>query len=99
MVSAVTSASNTAASVTLEKQPGTRARITHLAWSYSGTPAGGITITGLDGDTFTVDITSGGPGALLFPKNFLGRVNTDVVVTIAAGGAVVGKLNVTWERE
>jgi hypothetical protein len=95
-VTAATAAANTAVVVTLAAVAGYRHHVPQVIWSYSAAPTGGrLSVSGLD-DTQTLDfdITAGGPGAILFPP-LVGKVNTAVVITLAAGsGAVVGKLNV-----
>lgn len=95
MISSVISGANAAASITLTASPAQRHKIQQVTWSYSAAPTGGkITITGLEGDDVEFDITAGGPGGLALPPSCMGRVNTNVVATIAAGGGtVVGKLN------
>lgn len=100
MNSKVQSGANTAASITLTASPDQRHKLQEVLWSYSGTPTGKITVTGLEGDDMDVDVTAGGTGAIPLPPAAYGRVNTSVVITIAAGGAgVIGKLNVFHERE
>jgi hypothetical protein len=70
--------------------------IWQIDWSYSGAPTGGaLTIT--DGGTtvFQVDISAAGPDSIIFAPPKKAKLNSAVVVTLAAGGAgVVGKLNV-----
>lgn len=95
-LTAATAAADTAVVITLAAEAGKRHYIPEILWSYSGTPTGGrITISGLDNtQTLDLDIISGGPGPLLFPP-LAGKINTAVVITLAAGGgSVVGKLNV-----
>ena len=88
-------AANVAASVTIPA-PGVARRtiIDCYRWSYSGgTPVGKITITENGVTVLEFDITVAGPGADGIPIVF--GVNTEIVVTLAAGGAgVTGKLNV-----
>ena len=86
---------NSPVAVTLAAQAGMRHHILGVTWSYSGAPTGGrLSTTGLEGDEFDVDITAGGPGAMLMPPAVSTR-GGEVVVTLAAGGAaVVGKLTV-----
>lgn len=93
-------AANTAAVITLVAVPEQRQKLRFVAWSYSAAPTGGaLTITGLEGGaTWEVAITAAGPGAMIMPQ-LTGRVNTDVVITLATGGGtVVGRLNVSSEK-
>lgn len=91
-------ASNTAAVVTLTALAGQRRIINAVQWSYTAAPTGGrLTIS--DGTTrFDVDITAAGPGG--FGLCIPGDAGTEVVITLAAGGAgIVGKLNVQSSLE
>jgi hypothetical protein len=92
-------ASNSAAVVTLAAPgDGLRHHLRYVSWSYNADPtAGRLTITGLNGgQTWSVDVTKGGPGALPLPP-LSGELNTAVVVTLAAGGSgVTGKVNVSY---
>jgi len=57
-----------------------------------------LTITGLKTDTLTLFITAGGPFSIAFPPACVSEINTDVVITLAAGGAgVSGALNVIYQ--
>lgn len=92
-------ASNTAAVVTLTAQAERRHVIQGVAWSYSAIPTGGR-LSFSDGGTtdWDVDITAAGPGGFSLP--FIGGVNAEVVVTLAAGGgSVTGKLNLNYTTE
>jgi hypothetical protein len=75
--------------------PGLVNRCSGLAWSYSGTPAGG-SVSLSDGGTviFTQDVTAAGVGHVTFNPPKEGTANTAMTATLAAGGAgVSGKLN------
>lgn len=88
--------SNAAAVLTLSKLENSRIVLSRIIWSYNNaTPTGGkITVTGGE-TTFEFDITAGGPGSI--PLIYVGTENTDVVITLAAGGSgVTGKLNANW---
>ena len=92
------SGTNAAVAVTLAA-PGA-GRMHHVVgalWSYSGTPTNGrLTSTGLRGDEIDMDITAGGPGPMLLPPAS-GEINTQVTLTLAAGGVgIVGKLSVWY---
>jgi len=88
--------SNVAKTVTAGNR---RVLIHHVAWSYSTAPTGGrLTISDGINNTFDVDITASGPGG--FGVSWLATKETNVVVTLYAGGAsVVGKLNVSATLE
>jgi hypothetical protein len=93
----VATATNAAAAITYGAAgAGARHAISGLCWSYSGPPTGGGLIVTDGGTTvFTIDITSAGAGFIPFDPFKLFAVNTDVVVTLAAGGSgVVGKVSV-----
>jgi hypothetical protein len=66
-----------------------------VCWSYSATPTNGrLTIFG-GGFNFDIDITTDGPGFIPFPAPMHATNDTNIVVTLYAGGVqVVGKLNV-----
>lgn len=87
-------AADTAAVATIDAIAGYYHVIDSIFWSYSAAPTGGrLTITD-DGNTvLDLDITEGGPAPL--PILLSCDVNTEVVVTLAAGGmGVAGKLTV-----
>ena len=92
-----TSGAGAAVSITLTAVGGYRHYLPALYWSYSAAPSGGkLTITGLNGEDFEIDITASGPGPLALPP-MVGATSTSVVVTLAAGGGVIlGKLNVLY---
>lgn len=97
--SKLNAAAGAAAGITLAAGgAGNQHVITQITWSYGADPTGGkITITGGSAN-FEYDITKGGPGSL--PVTYVGLVNTEVVVTLAAGGgSVQGKLNVSYTTE
>lgn len=67
-----------------------------IFFSYSDTPtAGRLTIEdGAGNVVFDLDITAKGAARVPFEPKFRGTVNTDLIITLYAGGAaVVGKLN------
>jgi len=97
---------NTAAVITFSASAGNKHVITGVAWSYSGsgTLSGGeLTIEdGSSNIVFDVDVTDKGPGFILFPRPKRGSTNTDLIITLAAGGTdVTGKINVLnhWTEE
>ncbi len=88
-------AANTAAVVTLAAAGANKRRVVRTAgWSYSAAPtAGKVTISDAGTDVWAQDITGAGPA--IETLEYVGGVNTQIVVTLAAGGGtVVGKLNV-----
>lgn len=90
-----TSSTNAAGTITYAAVATKRHSISGVAWSYSGALTGGK-ITVKDGSTtiFEIDITASGPGSVQFPRPKAGSINTDMTITIAAGGSgVVGKVN------
>ena len=97
-----TAAANNPVTVTLAGKPGRRYRITVCAVSYlGGTPSGTVTITGIDADkqadgaTFFDYVQAiNGQGHRSVGVGLVSRENTDLVVTLAAGGAsAVGRVN------
>ncbi len=92
-------AAATAAVVTYTAVADKKHVITGVAWSYSATPTGGnLQIEDVAGTVvFSVDISAGGPGVIVFPHpKRSAAVNTAMIVTLASGaGTVVGKANVT----
>lgn len=92
---------NTAAIVTLTADTTRGYILSQVNYSYSGAPTGGnLKIESPASTIFVqIDVTAAGPGVLnlvppqIFPKN------TNVVITLAAGGAgVSGKANVSaWK--
>lgn len=102
MLTSVTSGSNAAASITLIGKAAQRHHVQQLTWSYGGTLATVCTVTlsGIEGDTLTYDVTVGGPGGLALPPSCYGRVGANVVATMTAGGGgISGKLNIFSELE
>jgi len=72
--------------------------VSELFWSYSAAPAGGrITIQdGIGSFVFDLDIIAGGPDSISFKRPKRGTANTAMIITLAAaGGVIVGKLNIT----
>jgi len=83
--------------ITLAGVGGQFRQVGALHWSLSADPSAGVplTITSTGVDSYTVYITRGGPGTLDFAERFSGLLGNSVVVTLgAAGGTVVGTLNV-----
>lgn len=88
-------AANTAAAVTYSGAAGTQHRIAGIAWSYSDTPTGGnLKVEDGSGTTvFEIDVTDKGHGFV--PLLAKGSDDTDLIVTLAAGGAgISGKVSV-----
>lgn len=92
-------ASNTAAAITLVKSANTRYVLHKVIFSYSAAPTGGrLTITGGQ-ETLDIDIIVGGPGGVDLPP-YSCLLNTDCVITLAAGGSGIGgKLNISYSIE
>lgn len=84
--------SNTAAVVTLAAVPSYRRIIRTAFWSYNAAPTGGnILIADATVTQLNLDITSAGPAMMPIEMTF--GANTEVVVTLAAGGSgVSGKV-------
>ena len=93
-------ASNTAAVLTFAAVPNCRQAVYKIIWSYDSDPTGGqLTVTTGGEVLFQVDVTVGGPGFI--PILVTGKLNQNLVITLAAGGAgVSGKVNVEkqWSR-
>jgi hypothetical protein len=90
-------ASNTAAVVTYAATSAGRHALTAIAWSYSAAPTGGnLKIEDGSGTViFSMDITAAGANSIDFPLPKCGRLNTAMIVTLAAGGSgITGKVNV-----
>ncbi len=91
-------AANNAAVVTYAAVAGVRHCISGIAWSYDGDPTGGnLKVEDVSGTTvFSIDVTSKGPGVIIFPRaKKAAAVNTALIVTLAAGGgSVSGKVSV-----
>lgn len=82
-------AANTDAVATIAAEATGRRGIYGILFGYDGEPTGGeLTVEGC-GDSFTIPISNAGPQHLPIHKVLWGDVNTDVVVTLAAGGAGV----------
>jgi len=97
--SKLNAAAGAAADITLAAAgAGQQHMISQVLWSYNGDPTNGkLTITG-GSATLEYDITKGGPGSL--PVNYVGLVNTEVVVILSGGGGVIqGKVNITYSTE
>ena len=83
-------AANTAAVITKVAVAGQRHFLTGVGWSYDDDPTGGnLIITDGGATVFEIDITKGGPGFIPFDAPIRAAVNSQVVVTLAAGGAGV----------
>jgi len=94
------SAANAAVAVTYAALADRCHVLWQIEWSYSAAPTGSLTIT--DGGTtmLQLDITAAGPDSIVYEPPKKAKLNSAVVVTLAAGGAgVVGKLNVTHSTE
>ena len=90
-------AANTAAVVTYAASAGAQHVISGIAWSYSAAPTGGNLKVedGAGNVIFQLDVTAAGPDAVYFRPAKKGSVNTNLIVTLAAGGAAVtGKVSV-----
>lgn len=96
-------ASNTAAIVTYTSAgTGKSNTLGQVTWSYDGVPTGGnLKIEDGSGNTiFSADITSGGPGSIIFDPPKRGSAATALIVTLHAGGSgVSGKLSCTQWTE
>jgi len=89
-------ASNTAAVLTYAAVSDRRHVLDGIQWSYSGAPTGGnLKVEDGGGTTvFSLDVTAAGQGFVPFKPGLAGRVNTAMIVTLAAGGSgVTGKVN------
>lgn len=83
-------AANAPVSITIET-PGigsARSGLSWLHWSYDGTPTGGAITLTAGTLTYTMFITTGGPGFLPF-SDTLFPPGQPVTITLAAGGASV----------
>lgn len=91
--------SNTAAVVTLAAVPNFHHVIRIIFWSYNAAPIGGrLTITDGGVTQLDFDITEAGPGPM--PLEMVFNENSQVVVTLAAGGgSTSGKLTVVHYLE
>jgi hypothetical protein len=77
-----------------------RSHVIHqINYSYSDTPAGGLTIT--DGSTvFSTDIVVIGPNDILFSPSKAGKPGQAMTIVLAAGGgSAVGKMDVSHSLE
>jgi len=89
-------AANTDAVITYAAVRGACHVITGLAWSYDNVPTNGNLSIAVGGATiFSMDITTGGAGFIIFPAPKHGSKGKNMVVTLSAGGSgVTGKVNV-----
>ncbi len=95
------SSSNSAGVVTLPAPTAGYAwLVTGVYWSYNGTPTAG-NLTANDGsDEFDIDITTSGPGFVMFNTGFIFARAQAVTLTIAAGGSgIVGKCGFIGARQ
>lgn len=90
-----TAAPNTAVIITLQGGVSRHEIAGSIVWSYSADPTDGrLTVAG-GGFGLDIDITVGGPGFIPFYVPEHASDDTNIVITLAAGGAgIVGKLNV-----
>jgi hypothetical protein len=95
--------SNTAAVLTYAAVSDRRHVLDGVQFSYSGgTPTGGnLKVEDGAGTTvLSLDVTAAGHGWVPFAPGLAGRVNTAMIVTLAAGGSgVSGKLNAAHRLE
>lgn len=85
---------NADAVITLPAEPGFHRTIQAVLWSYNDIPStGGLAITDDGVGQLDLDITAAGPGML--PLNWVFGAESDIVVTLDAGGpGVTGRLTV-----
>jgi hypothetical protein len=91
--------SNAAATITYAAGgAGVQHVISGIAWSFSATPAAATNLSIQDGSgntVFSIDITSAGAGVVNFSPPKKGTANSQMIITLAAGGSgVTGKLSV-----
>lgn len=97
-----TPSANSTATLNYAAAAGAAHCLGQVAWSYSGTPTGGnLKIEDGSGNTvFSMDITAGGPGSIVFGPPKRGSANTALIISLAAGGSgVSGKLSATHWTE
>lgn len=83
-----TTASGTAAVVTIAAKADEFWVIDWITWSYDDDPVGGRLTVEIGGVlVWDIDITVGGPGHIEFTGALYGSKNQAVVVTLANGGA------------
>jgi len=90
-------AANTAAIVTYAAAgAGVCHCISGIAYSYLGVPTGSLKIEDGSGNVvFQLDTGIAGVGSFQFPRPKKGSPNTDMIITLGAGGvAVTGKLSI-----
>lgn len=88
----------TPAQVRYEAVPGQNHSITGVQWSYDKIPQGGrLTIEDGEGEfVHDLDISSRGPGFLLFGAHIVFSENRPLIITLSSGGQdVFGRLIVT----
>jgi len=86
---------NTAVSITFRAG---RHVFSGLSWSYSAAPTGGRMTMGGGGFDYAWDITSGGPGFLPLYEEESDASSAITITLAAAGGVIVGELNVHGHR-
>jgi hypothetical protein len=95
-------AADTAAVVTLAAAgEGVSHVITGIYFGYDDTPTGGsLTVTDGGSTVFQIPVTAAGAGFIPFDPPLKGTANSEVVVTLAAGGgSVSGAVNVNCWTE
>jgi hypothetical protein len=95
-------AANTAATVTLASTASLKHCISQIVFSYNADPTNGNLLVQDAGTTvFSMDVTKSGPGQVLFNYPLKqATANTQMVITLAAGGAsATGKVNCTHWTE
>lgn len=95
------SGSNAAGVISLPAPPAGYAwLLTGIYWSYSDTPTGGNLTVNDGSDQFDIDITTSGPGFVMFNTGFIFATSQAVTITIhAGGGSVVGKVGLIGARQ
>jgi len=91
-----TALANTAVVITLLAAPGMHNILHNIQWSYDSAPTGGrLTVEdGLGTIVWDADIVAAADRLEALDTFIVGSINTDMVITLAAGGgAVIGKLN------
>jgi hypothetical protein len=98
LVVANTSTPNAIAAVTIDPPPGMRADVLEVIFGYDGIPAGGgLQIVSSGQVTRQIPITNSGPGQLM--AVMIGVVDTNIVVTLSAGGAgITGFLSASYRN-
>ena len=91
-------ASNTAAIVTYNADATNKHCISGVAYSYDVLPTAGKNLKIEDGAgtvIFSIDIVSAKNGEIYFNPPKIGSLNTNLIITLAAGGAgITGKVSI-----